>query len=857
MVGALLSGALPGAISASFAADTPTITAPSAPTFALSTSGQDPGDFVISGFSSSATLNVSIGFVNPPSGVTFAMPSVAGLTPGFGYNFTGGKTQISFTGSIANANSALAAMTVSTGSTAGNITIRVTAYENEANLYYNPINGHYYKYVSRSNTYANSANTSQSAFHLAEQAELFGVKGYLATITTAQEQEFVYSYVSGNNIWIGASDDVELLNERAGLSLPNQSAAEGKWYWVSGPEAGTLFLSGAASSAMWIDRDDPTTLISPATGDPAQARYENFCTGNSSAGGYALQAGRSHGEPNNWGGAEHYILEKWSGSQCWNDYGTKDGNPQNAYLVEFSEDWGSGSTGWGQARGSFTSSEANPIATASISALADNAPKNVVATPGQQSATVTWQAPPSGTVSNYSVSSSPDSKTCNTSGTTCSISGLTAGTAYTFVVTATFNDSSTKTSLASNSITPTAASASSSNPSTQRQPATQPQALTPSPPASIPRTEPPAQPQAIQNGPVIRGDVVPVPPNAPTMLLGGRPTTVTTTVPTTTQLDVRAGGVNLGVKVLEDQGQISQSDDGTTEIAVRKGAAASITGSGFRPGATVQVFMPLQGDNAKELTRIPVQPDGSFDGSAPFATRPGDAPLPIGKNVLQLVSLDNDGNQVVVEMAVNIAQGAPAPEQNRIEGVIPTMTPGQSIATSGGEPVPVRITPVSEQKLAVVEGDGWTMAVNVAAENGGVEPSEGGALLKLVRDESVVVSGGGFMAGTRADVWLFSDPTLLGTVTIDENGEFTGEVNIDPNMIPVGEHTLQLQGVGEDGYVKAASLGVLVDDAVEAAPTAVEQGLGFIWWILAAIVLLAVIVVLLLWRRSATPEPRA
>lgn len=351
------------------------------------------------------------------------------------------------------------------------------------------------------------------------------------------------------------------------------------------------------------------------------------------------------------------------------------------------------------------------------------------------------------------------------------------------------------------------------------------------------------------DGPVLRGGLPPAPPRAPQALVAGRTAVTTLTVPTRTELDLRAGTFNLGVKVQEDQGEISQTDDGVTEIAVRKGAAATITGSGFRPGATVQVFMPLQGDNAKELTRIPVQPDGSFDGSAPFATRSNEAPLPVGKNVLQLVSLDDDGNQVVVEMSVNIAQGAPAPEQNRIDGVIPTMTPGQSVATSGGEPVPVRITPVSEQKLAVVEGDGWTMAVNVAAEDGGVEPSEGGALLKLVRDESALISGSGFMPGTRADVWLFSDPTLLGTVTIDENGEFTGEVNIDPNVIPVGEHTLQLQGVGEDGYVKAANLGVLVDDAVEAVPTAVEQGLGFIWWIIAALVLLAVIVVLIASRR--------
>ncbi|NDF54586.1 MAG: hypothetical protein EB145_10390, partial [Proteobacteria bacterium] len=317
----------------------PSVTAPSAPTFASNTSGQDPGDFVIANFDSSATLSVSIGFVDPPSGTSFALPTTTGLTAGSGYNFTGNKTQITFTGTQANANAALAAMTVATGTSTGDVVIRVTASVDRANTYYNPINGNYYEYFS-TNVYAwHSADTTQSAFHLAETKSLYGVTGYLATITTAQEQKFIYENFPYNNIWIGATDDYEVLNARcsatAGWSnFANQAAAEGKWYWVTGPasEKCTQLWQGATSSGLWINSSSGATQTRVA-GNVSTSRYENWCNGNASP--YTLAAGRSMTEPNNWGGNEQFALEKWSGATCWNDWGVKSSG-QQPYLVEYS-----------------------------------------------------------------------------------------------------------------------------------------------------------------------------------------------------------------------------------------------------------------------------------------------------------------------------------------------------------------------------------------------------------------------------------------------------------------------------------------------------------------------------------------
>lgn len=362
------------------------------------------------------------------------------------------------------------------------------------------------------------------------------------------------------------------------------------------------------------------------------------------------------------------------------------------------------------------------------------------------------------------------------------------------------------------------------------------------PPRLLPRVVPTPPPVV---GPVLSGGTS-TPPSAPTALIGGRPLPIQTQVTDPNTMSLRAGVLNIGMNIPADQGSVRQQGS-STEIQVRNGGVASVTGSGVLPRSTVQVFMPLQGSNAREIARIPVDATGSFSGDALFGATPSETPLPIGRHVLQMVTVDENRQQTVVELTVNIAQPPPAPELNRSTNERPALLPGQSIATNGGQPEAVVVTPIPDQKQATIQGDGWSMAVGVESENGGVTSGEGGAVVTFVRDQGAVVSGEGFMPGTRADVWLFSDPTLLGTVDIDENGEFNGTVNIDGNVVTVGEHTLQLQGVGEDGYVRAANLGVTVTDE---APTMTEQTSGsFLWWLWLLILLLVIAVLwFALWR---------
>ena len=343
---------------------------------------------------------------------------------------------------------------------------------------------------------------------------------------------------------------------------------------------------------------------------------------------------------------------------------------------------------------------------------------------------------------------------------------------------------------------------------------------------------------AALTGPVLRGSAPPVPSATPSATVNGRPAVVTSTVTGSSGVSLRAGSFTVGMTVPQNQGGVTRQGT-ATQVNVQQGASTPLQGSGVLPGSTVQVFLPLQGGNAKEIGRIASDSTGSFSGTALFATGVTEAPMPVGRQVLQVVSVAPNGQQTVVEMTINIGQSAPAPESNRQTQQLPALAPGASLATEAGIPVSVRVSALEEQKQVTVEGDGWSMAVDVTGEGGTVRSTEGGAVMELVRNETALVSGSGFLPGSRADVWLFSTPTLLGTVTIDADGNFVGEINVDPNAVAVGEHTLQVQAVGQDGYVRAANVGVVVSDPVtEVAVSTYEVAGTFLWWLWLLIALL-------------------
>jgi len=203
---------------------------------------------------------------------TVHVPTVSGVTMSGNDSAT-----LNLSGTVTNLNTALSGLTYTRSST-GTDTLEV-ALVNSDQIYF-PTNGHVYQYVASALSW-NAADTT------ALTLSAYGVPGYLVTITSSTENDFVKARLSGN-AWIGASDSI----------------TEGDWKWVTGPEAGTSFWSGASG-------------------------------GHTVGGNYASWNG---GEPNDSGGNED-CGEEYVADGTWNDLPCT-GTTVDGYVAEF----GSGST---------------------------------------------------------------------------------------------------------------------------------------------------------------------------------------------------------------------------------------------------------------------------------------------------------------------------------------------------------------------------------------------------------------------------------------------------------------------------------------------------------------------------------
>jgi hypothetical protein len=167
------------------------------------------------------------------------------------------------------------------------------------NSLFNPDNGHFYEFVPDKLSWS-------AAKQAAEARSYEGRQGYLATITSKSEDEFIASKLQGEG-WMGATDDPTHTPEA-------DDGPDKKWYWVTGPQAGTWFFTQNAGN------NGCGTGAAP--NQPSGEHYTHW----------------ESDEPNDWPdgckGKEGYAHFRSNGE--WNDY-PENSSAVSGYVVEYGE----------------------------------------------------------------------------------------------------------------------------------------------------------------------------------------------------------------------------------------------------------------------------------------------------------------------------------------------------------------------------------------------------------------------------------------------------------------------------------------------------------------------------------------
>jgi hypothetical protein len=316
--------------------------------------------------------------------------ALAGTSATINYGYSSSGSEVAFTGSLADVNTVLSTVTLTTaeGAKGSDAEISIVARSADDTVY-SPSTGHFYEYVPALNIAWTDARTAaQTHFYGGQQ-------GYLASVPNADVNTLIAQRIeNAQNAWIG------------GQGFDNTDGYPRVWKWADGPRAGETFTrcssNAARQSCDFVD---------------SGAFYYSWASG----------------EPNNWDSVEFYTATNYVGSPgMWNDY-PNDIGVASGYVVEYGDaDFG--------ATGGFAglSEDSSTVALVGV----PDPVTSLSAAAGQGSANVSWDAPANdggSAITEYVVTVDPtagDASDCAGTATSCTITGLTPGTEYTVTVVA-------------------------------------------------------------------------------------------------------------------------------------------------------------------------------------------------------------------------------------------------------------------------------------------------------------------------------------------------------------------------------------------------------------------------------------
>lgn len=143
---------------------------------------------------------------------------------------------------------------------------------------------------------------------------------------------------------------------------------------------------------------------------------------------------------------------------------------------------------------------------------------------------------------------------------------------------------------------------------------------------------------------------------------------------------------------------------------------------------------------------------------------------------------------------------------------LPLAKPNQPISIQSGQPDPVSVAVVNDQAVQLETDTGLSLVVTSLEGDGTVAPLTPSGAIRLTERRTVVVTGRGFLPRSEAVVWIFSTPTRLGVVPVNEAGKYSAELLVS-NDLEVGEHTLQVNGIVPNGEIRSMNVALEILDS--------------------------------------------
>ena len=134
---------------------------------------------------------------------------------------------------------------------------------------------------------------------------------------------------------------------------------------------------------------------------------------------------------------------------------------------------------------------------------------------------------------------------------------------------------------------------------------------------------------------------------------------------------------------------------------------------------------------------------------------------------------------------------------------------GSTMAWRNGEFVEVNLVAAGTSVLQLSAGGGVVLQMQSLHPSGKPMDVSANGLLQVYQNRTIRIAGTGFAPNSFATIWIFSKETKLGEVMTDATGSFVEEFPIIPG-VPVGDHTIQINGEHPDGSVRTVAMGVNV-----------------------------------------------